>query len=152
MNLCWKRFPWARAPFASFHIPRPWFPGASSHIWQMADHPGEVTCHSINHISADIEASSFFSTGISSSFLCMNISHMVGEAFPPVEGRQTPLTCWQDLSSLWKDLGRALKLLLLQVKLGQLTHKFWILLGVSAWEKEAYSNGGPALRLPTKTN
>ena len=65
-------------------------PRACSHIWQMADHPGEVTCHSINHISADIEASSFFSTGISSSFLCMNISHMVRWGLSPCGGKTDP--------------------------------------------------------------
>lgn len=63
------------------------------------------------------------------------------EAFTPAEGRQPPLTFLQVLSSLQKDLGRALKVLLLQVMLGQITHKCWILLGVSAWE-EIYSDGG----------
>jgi hypothetical protein len=39
----------------------------------MADHPSEVTCHSINHISASVEGRSFFSLEIYSPFICMNI-------------------------------------------------------------------------------
>lgn len=108
----------------------------------MADHPSEVTCHSISHISADTEDSSFFSVESSSSFICMNISHVVHWGFSPCRGKTSSSNLPAGTFFLVeRRSSRALKVLLLQIKLGQITHKCWILLGVSAWEKEAYSDG-----------
>lgn len=97
----------------------------------------------MNHISANLEDSSFFSLGVSSPFVCMNMPNVIHRGLYPAQGRQVPLTCLQDVSSLSKeDLGRALKVLWLQLRLSQITHKCWILLGGSAWEKETYSDRG----------